>query len=155
MSRFSADVRDEVIRLHPTVCETARPEHLGFVDGNSSGCRGHVVGNWCHWRIHQLSHQGDPGSIPGPGRCPGEGIHNPLQYSWASLGAQMVKESNICNAKDLGSIPELGRSPGRVVKNPPAKARAVRYAGILAWRIPRTEEPGGLQPMGSQRVGHN
>ena len=25
---------------------------------------------------------------------------------------------------------------------------------ILAWRIPRTEEPGGLQSMGSQRVGH-
>ena len=42
-----------------------------------------------------------------------------------------------------------------VVKNPPAKARALRYAGILAWRIPRSEEPGGLQPMGSQRVGHN
>ena len=26
---------------------------------------------------------------------------------------------------------------------------------ILAWRIPWTEEPGGLQPMGSQRVRHN
>ena len=35
----------------------------------------------------------------------------PLQYSWASLVAQMVKESS-CNAGDLGSIPELGRSPG-------------------------------------------
>ena len=28
-------------------------------------------------------------------------------------------------------------------------------SNILAWRIPRTEEPGGLQSMGSQRVGHN
>ena len=28
-------------------------------------------------------------------------------------------------------------------------------ASILAWRIPRTEEPGGLQSMGSQRVGHD
>ena len=26
---------------------------------------------------------------------------------------------------------------------------------ILAWRIPWTEEPGGLQPVGSQRVGHD
>ena len=26
---------------------------------------------------------------------------------------------------------------------------------ILAWRIPRTEETGGLQSVGSQRVGHN
>ena len=34
---------------------------------------------------------GDPGSIPGWGRCPGEGIGYPLQYSWASLVAQMVK----------------------------------------------------------------
>ena len=35
----------------------------------------------------------------------------PLQYSWASLVAQMVKESSR-NAGDLGSILELGRSPG-------------------------------------------
>ena len=29
------------------------------------------------------------------------------------------------------------------------------HSSILAWRIPRTEEPGGLQFTGSQRVGHN
>ena len=29
------------------------------------------------------------------------------------------------------------------------------YSSILAWRIPWTEEPGGLEPMGSQRVGHD
>ena len=34
---------------------------------------------------------GDSGSIPGSGRSPGEGISYPLQYSWASLVAQMVK----------------------------------------------------------------
>ena len=34
----------------------------------------------------------DPGSIPGPGRSFGEGIHYPLQYSWASLVAQLVKK---------------------------------------------------------------
>ena len=33
----------------------------------------------------------DPGSIPGSGRSAGEGIDYPLQYSWASLVAQMVK----------------------------------------------------------------
>ena len=33
----------------------------------------------------------DPGSIPGSGRSPGEGIGYPLQYSWASLVAQLVK----------------------------------------------------------------
>ena len=34
---------------------------------------------------------GDPGSIPVSGRSTGEGIGYPLQYSWASLVAQMVK----------------------------------------------------------------
>ena len=33
----------------------------------------------------------DSGSIPGPGRSSGEGIGYPLQYSWASLVAQLVK----------------------------------------------------------------
>ena len=52
------------------------------------------------------------------------------------------KES-ACNAGDLGPIPGLGRSPGG------------SHASIVAWRIPWTEEPGGLHSMGSQRVGHN
>ena len=34
---------------------------------------------------------GDPGSIPGSGRSAGEGMGYPLQYSWASLVAQLVK----------------------------------------------------------------
>ena len=34
---------------------------------------------------------GEPGSIPGSGRSPGEGIGYPLQYSWSFLLAQMVK----------------------------------------------------------------
>ena len=34
---------------------------------------------------------GDPGTIPGLGRCPGKGIGYPLQYSWVSLVAQLVK----------------------------------------------------------------
>ena len=34
---------------------------------------------------------GDPGSIPGWGRSPREGIGYPLQYSWATLVAQLVK----------------------------------------------------------------
>ena len=34
---------------------------------------------------------GDPGSIPGSGRSAGEGLAYPLQYSWASLVAQLLK----------------------------------------------------------------
>ena len=50
---------------------------------------------------------GDPSSIPGSGRYPGEGIGYPLQYSWASLVAQLVK-----NLPAMREILGLGRSPG-------------------------------------------
>ena len=50
------------------------------------------------------------------------------------------------NAGDTGSIPGLGRSPGEGNGNP------IR---VLAWEIPWTEEPGELQSMGSQRIGHD
>ena len=53
----------------------------------------------------------DPGLIPGSGSSPGEGISYPLQYSWVSLVAQMIKESTF-SVGDLGSIPGLGRSQG-------------------------------------------
>ena len=53
----------------------------------------------------------------------------------------------LANAGDAGSIPGLGRFPWR-------KAMATD-SRILAWRIPQTEEPGGPQSMGSQRVGHD
>ena len=51
---------------------------------------------------------GDPDSSEGSA---GEGIGYPLQYSWASLVAQLGKESAY-NVGDVGSIPRLGRSPG-------------------------------------------
>ena len=50
------------------------------------------------------------------------------------------------NAGDPGSVPGSGSSPGE--GNAP-------HSSILAWRIPWMEEPGGLQSMGSQRVGHD
>ena len=53
---------------------------------------------------------GDPSSIPGLGRSTGEGIGYPLQYSWAFLVAQPLKNLPN-NVGDLGSIPGLGRSP--------------------------------------------
>ena len=52
------------------------------------------------------------------------------------------------NAGDPGSIPGLGRSPGGAHGNP-------LLENSLAWRIPWTEKPGGLQSIGLQRVRHN
>ena len=57
---------------------------------------------------------GDPGSIPGSGRFPGEGIGYPLHYFYGSSDG---KEST-CNAGDLGLIPGLERSPGGGHGNP-------------------------------------
>ena len=37
----------------------------------------------------------------------------------------------------------------------PLKEDMAMHSSIVAWRIPRTEEPDWLQPVGSQRVGHN
>ena len=37
----------------------------------------------------------------------------------------------------------------------PLEKGTAAHSSILAWRIPWTEEPGGLQSMGSQRVGHD
>ena len=37
----------------------------------------------------------------------------------------------------------------------PLKKEIATHSSILVWRIPQTEESGGLQSMGSQKVGHN
>ena len=37
----------------------------------------------------------------------------------------------------------------------PLEKEIATHSSILAWRIPRTEEPCGLESMGSQRIGHN
>ena len=55
--------------------------------------------------------------IPGLGRSAGEGIGSSLQYSWASLVAQMVKNLPAVRG-DLGFIPGLGTSPGGGFGNP-------------------------------------
>ena len=78
---------------------------------------------------------------PGLGRSLGEGIGYPLQYSWASLVAQTVK--------NLPAVRETWvRSLGW---EDPQEEGTATHSSTLAWRIPWTEEPGGLQSKGSQR----
>ena len=57
----------------------------------------------------------------------------------------MVKNP-AANAGDTGSIPG---------SEDPLEKEMATHSRILAWRIPWAEEPGGLQSMGSQRVGLN
>ena len=91
-------------------------------------------------------HAGDPGLIPGLEKSAGEGIGYPLQYSWASLVAQLVK-----------SLPAMWET----------------WVRSLGWKIPwrRERQPtpvfwpgefhgqrnlaGYIQSMGSQRIGHD
>ena len=70
----------------------------------------------------------------------------------------------------LSRVARMGFPGGSAVKNPPANAEdwiwslgqedplekeMATYSSILAWEIPWTEESGGLQSMGLQRVGYN
>ena len=89
-------------------------EHTGFPDssvGKESTCNA-----------------GDPCSIPGSGRSAAEGIGYPLQYSWASLVAQLVKNP-----------PAMWESWVRSLgwEDPLEEGKAT-HSGILAWRIPWT-----------------
>ena len=64
-------------------------------------------------------------------------------------GASLVVQS----VKNLPAVQETWvRSPGQ--ENPLEKEMAT-HSSILAWKISWTKEPGGLQSMGSQRVGHD
>ena len=55
-------------------------------------------------------------------------------------------KGSACSAGDPGSIPGLGR---------PLEKEMATHSSVLAWKIPWTEDPGRLQSMGSQRVGHD
>ena len=60
----------------------------------------------------------------------------------------MVKNqpANAGDIRDVGSIPGLEIS---------LEKGMATHSSILAWEIPWTEEPGGLQSLGLQRIGHN
>ena len=64
-----------------------------------------------------------------------------LERQWGSPGGSDCKES-VCNAGDLPLLgQEVSLEKGRVA-----------HSSVLAWIIPRTEEPGRVQSIGLQRV---
>ena len=69
---------------------------------------------------------GDPASILGSGRFPGEGIGYPLQYSWTSLVAQMVK-----------NLPAIQETWVQSLGWEEEKGKAI-HSSVLAWRTPWT-----------------
>ena len=73
-----------------------------------------------------ICNAGDPRSIPGLGRSTGEGIGYPLQYSWASLVAQLVKNPPAMRETWVWF---LGWED-------PLEKEKDTHSSILAWRIP-------------------
>ena len=90
---------------------------MGFPSSSTSKESAHNAGGW----------------IAESGRCPGEGIDNPLQYTCVSLVPQMVK-----NLPAMGSVPGLERS---------MESMAI-YSSILGWRMPMDRETWGARAHG-------
>ena len=70
---------------------------------------------------------------------------NSQSMNWVSLVAQMVKN---LPAMQETRIQSLGQEDA-------LEKGMATHSTVLAWRIPWTQEPGGLQSMGSQRAGHD
>ena len=79
-------------------------------------------------QVKSACNAGDPSLIPGSGRSAGEGIGSPLQHSWASLVAQLVKNSS---AMQETWVQSLGWED-------PLEEGKATHSSILAWRIPWT-----------------
>ena len=82
--------------------------------------------------------------IPESGRSPGEVIGYPLQYSWASLVAQMVKNPPAMRETWVQSL---------VWEDPLEKGMAT-HSSLLAWRIPMDRGAWWATVHGVARVGH-
>ena len=96
---------------------------------------------------------GDTGSIPGLGRSPGGGNGNPIQYS--CLGNPMDRGAWRATVHGVPkSWTRLSNFTFTFHFHALEKEMAT-HSSILAWEIPWTEEPGGLQSMGSLRVRHD
>ena len=99
------------------------------------------------WRWCSCLDRRSPGSL----RYSGEPLSRTagnmvlLGFFWASLVAQRLKR---LPAMQETWVRSLGQEE-------PLEKEMATHSSILAWRIPWMEEPGGLQSMGSQRVGHN
>ena len=90
----------------------------------------------------------------------------PVSYNKFPLAIHFTY-GKVCFHQDF---PGGGKAPGKTVKHLPTmqetwvqslgwedllEKEMAAHCSILAWKIPQTEEPEGLQSMGSQRVGHN
>ena len=139
--------------------ELGRLQSMGSLESDTT--------EWLHFHFHFHALEREMAThsrvlawrIPGmgePGGLPSMGSHR-VRHDWSDLAAVAAwvkwgfpcgsnsKEST-CNAGDLSWVPGSGWS---------LEKGMATHSSILAWRILWTEEPGGLQSMSSQRVGHD
>ena len=74
-----------------------------------------------------------------------ESQSNSLSFVWASLVTQMVKNLSAMQEIWVLSLGEID----------PLEEEIATHSSIFTWKIPWTEEPGGLQSIGSHRVRHD
>ena len=122
------------------MCSGLVSTSFASIPGNEiAGCSGDVLGfpgsSACK---ESTCNAGDPGSIPGLERSPGEGIGYLLQYSWASLVAQMV---NNLPAMQVTSVRFLGWEDS-------LEEGMTTHSSTLAGESLWTEEPDGYSPWG-------
>ena len=103
------------------------------------------------WKLHNLDWVWFPGASLSSRALSSPSNHSThicstINSHGASQVALAVKNlpANSGDLRDVSLIPELGR--------PPLEEGMATHSSILAWRISRTEEPGRLQTIGSQRV---
>ena len=141
---------EEEVALLLIICPTPLP---GYHTGISrSGIQEHALltreeGSLVHriiWEslLSNLKDVSEFGSGEKSRRAQG---HKPQKlFLYTHTPAGLVVKNPLANRGDMGSIPRWGGAPG-----------GRNGSIILVWRIPWTEQPGGLQSMGSQRVWHN
>ena len=94
-------------------------------------------------------------------RCRGQNLD-----SSAIRNLELQKQQNHKEGEPQNKLPKSlcedcitqtqGKPPGNQAEKAAARSQKMAtHSSILAWRIPRTEEPGGLPSMGSHRVGHD
>ena len=140
--------------LRPQLC-------LGPGLGMTSALQAHPRTFPCHYpgKEPALEYKDPRLDTPPPGwtfpRCghPGVGSYEGFPPGGTSGKKEKKKKkknlpANAGDVRDAGSIPWWGSSP-------PRRRGTATHSSILAWRIPWTEEPGRLQSIGKQRVGHD
>ena len=88
--------------------------------------------------------------------CSDEGHLCPSPCSSLSCGASTACLTSHVVESSVSLSPLLQEMwPGSLDREDPLEEDMIIHSRILAWRLPWTEEPGGLQPMGPQRAGHD